>query len=60
MEVELIEGWRKQALLIHPDELLMRILSDFRRNSRGYNTHPSRFISMMGRDNVVHEQTKTN
>ena len=35
-------------------------ITGFRRNSRGYNTHPSRFISMMGRDNVVHDQTKTN
>jgi len=35
-------------------------ITGFRRNGRGFSTGPSRFISMMGRENVVYEQSMTN
>jgi len=35
-------------------------ITGFRRNGRGFSTGPSRFISMMGRENVVHEQNMPN
>jgi len=35
-------------------------VTGFRRNGRGFNTQPSRFISMMGYENAVRELTMTN